>query len=239
MKEVMPVGTPLIAYSAELAVATKEFARSRASLEEILDHHRGYAAKLRMVGQPTGSVLSATLRIPSSEFAAAVNELKTLGQVEREEQAADEVTQQRADLEARLTNAQNMLRRLQELLKKQTYADRNVLELQRQIAGVTAEINRLEGDRAASEHRVVFANVLFSLREEITPPAETFAAQFHSAAVAGLSEAATSLSAILLWFIGRGPVFLLWAVILYLPSRFVWRRWQARETAGVTPVRSV
>ena len=54
---------PRIAYSAELSVVTKEFAHSRASLEEILERHQGYVAKLRLVGQPSGSVLSATLRV--------------------------------------------------------------------------------------------------------------------------------------------------------------------------------
>ena len=232
-------GEPLIAHTAELAVATKEFVKSRSSLEEILDRHRGYVARLRMVGKPTGSTLSATLRIPSSEYGATLSELKTLGQVEREEEAADEVTQQRADLEARLTNAQSTLHHLQELLKQQTYPDRNVMELQRQIASVNADINRLEADRLTAEHRVVFANVLFALREEITPPTESLGAQFRNAAVAGFSEAATSLSTLVLFLISRGPVFLLWIAILYLPARFVWRRWRPAELQDEMPGRSV
>lgn len=236
---IMLPGEPLIAHTAELAVATKEFVKSRSSLEEILDRHRGYVAKLRMVGKPTGSTLSATLRIPSSEYGATLSELKTLGQVEREEEAADEVTQQRADLEARLTNAQSTLHHLQELLKQQTYPDRNVMELQRQIASVNADINRLEADRLTAEHRVVFANVLFAMREEITPPTESLGAQFRNAAVAGFSEAATSLSTLVLFLISRGPVFLFWIVILYFPLRFVWRRWRPAELQDETPVRSV
>ena len=177
-----------------------------------------------MVGKPTGSTLSATLRIPSLEYGATLDELKTIGQVEREEEAADEVTQQRADLDARLANAQNTLRHLQELLKKQSYPDRNVMELQRQMASVNADINRLEADRIGSEHRVVFANALFAMREEITPPTETLARQFHSAALAGFSEVVTSISALLLLLISRGPAFLLWLVVLYLPARVAWRR---------------
>jgi hypothetical protein len=236
---IMLPGDPLIAHTAELAVATKEFLKSRSSLEEILDRHRGYVAKLRMLGKPTGSTLSATLRIPSSEYGATLSELKTLGQVEREEEAADEVTQQRADLEARLTNAQSTLHHLQELLKQQTYPDRNVMELQRQIASVNADINRLEADRLTAEHRVVFANVLFALREEITPPTESLGAQFRNAAIAGLSEAVISLSALLMLLISRGPVFLLWIAILYLPTRFAWRRWGHSALQGETPVQSV
>jgi hypothetical protein len=231
--------TPLIAHTAELAVATREFVKSRASLEEILERHRGYAARLRMAGRRSGSVLSATLRVPTTELASTVSELKSLGDVEQEEQAADEVTQQRADLEARLSNAQNTLRRLQDLLKKQTYPDGNVRELQRQIANASAEVNRLQAERDASEHRIIFANMQFSLREVVSAPAESLGAQLHAAAAAGFGEASASLSAIVLFLIGRGPVALLWMVILYLPARLVWRRWLANAVPATAPVAQV
>jgi hypothetical protein len=227
--------SPMIAHTASLIVATKEFAKSRTSLEEILVQHRGYAARLRMAGRRTGSVLSATLRVPSSELGATVSDLKSLGDVEQEEQSADEITQQHADLEARLANAQATLRRLEELLRKQTYPDGNVRELQRQIAMASAAVNRLESERSASEHRVIFANLQFSMREEITQPAETLLSQLHSAAVAGFGQAAASLSALLVFFIGRGPIVLLWMAILFIPARLAWKRWQP-STQTTTPV---
>ena len=216
--------TPLIAHAAELAVATKEFAHSRSTLEEILERHHGYAAKLRMVGQPASSMLTATLRIPSSEFTAAVNDLKTLGSVEREEQTADEITQQRADLEARLVNAQNTLARLQGILAKGGKVG-NLLEVQRQLSNVSTEIARLEAERVSAEHRVIFAQVLLSLREEVKPPVENLSAEFRSAAMAGLSDALSSLSAIGLFVASRGPVTLLWVVLVFFPGRWMWRKW--------------
>ena len=216
--------TPMIAHAAELAVATKEFAHSRSTLEEILERHHGYAAKLRMVGQPSASTLTATLRVPSSEFTAAVTDLKTLGNVEREEQTADEITQQRADVEARLVNAQNTLERLQAILAKGGKIH-NLLEVQRQLANVSAEIARLEAERVSAEHRVIFAQVLLSLREEVKPPAESLAAEFRNAAMAGLSDALSSLSAIALFVISRGPVTLLWVVLVFFPVRWMWRKW--------------
>lgn len=231
----LPYATPLIAHTAELAVATKEFAKSRSELEEILERHRSYAAKLRMMGRHSGSVLSATLRVPAPELGSTVSDLKSLGDVEQEEQSADEITQQRAELEARLSNAQGTLRRLQELLNKQTYPDGNVRELQRQIANASAEINRLQAERLASEHRIVFANVQFSLREVVSAPAESLSAQLHSAATAGFGEATASLSAILLFFIGRGPVVLLWVAILFIPTRLVWKRLQPVAVQASAP----
>jgi hypothetical protein len=223
--------TPMIAHAAELAVATKEFVRSRSALEEILERHHGYVAKLRMVGQPTGGSLTATLRVPASEFNATVTDLKTLGSVEREEQSADEITQQRADLEARLLNAQSTLARLQGILAKNNEGS-NVKDAQRQLSGVNAEIARLEAERIASEKRVIFANVLLSLREEIPPPVESFGAQFRGAAVAGLTDALGSVSAILLFVIGRGPAIVLWVLLVYFPARWIWRKRQRWAWSG-------
>ncbi len=229
---------PMIAHAAELTVATKEFSHSRATLEEILERHHGYAAKLRMVGQPAGSLLTATLRVPSSEFNAAVVDLKTLGNVEREEQTADEITQQRADLEARLTNAQSTMARLQGILAKDDNG-RTVVEVQRQLANVSAEITRLEAERVASEHRMIFAQVLFSLREEVTPPAQSLAVEFRNAAMTGLGDALSSLSAIALFVISRGPVTLLWVLLVFFPARWIWRKWHpVVEQAGGVPQRA-
>lgn len=215
-------GTPLISHAAELTVATKEFARSRASLEEILERHHGYTSKLRMVGQPTGSTLTATLRVPSSEFNSAVADLKALGNVEREEQTADEITHQQADLEARLTNARNTLQRLQTALPKGGYS----LDIQRQLVAVSSEITRLEAQRNSWQSRAIFANVLFSLREEITPPLETFGMQFRKAALAGLSDALASLSGIVLFVVSYGPAIFVWSVLLFVPGRWIWRKWR-------------
>jgi uncharacterized small protein (DUF1192 family) len=215
---------PHIAYSAELTVATKEFAHSRASLEEILERHHGYVAKLRMVGQPAGSVLSATLRVPSSEYRAALVELKAVGLVEHEEEAADEITQQHSELEARLINAQNEEQRIQRILQNRDDKFSDTTSLERQVAMLRGEIERIQAERFSSGSRVSFANVFFSLREERTSPAETIGAKLRNAGLSGLNDALESISSILLFLAGRGPLLALWAVLIYFPARYFWRR---------------
>jgi hypothetical protein len=214
---------PRIAYSAELSVVTREFAHSRSSVEEILERHRGYVAKLRMVGQPSGSVLSATLRVPSSEYRSTLTELKGVGVVEHEEEAADEITQQHSELEARLVNAQNEEKRIQQLLQNQR--DKDSASLEQQVGLLRGEIERIEAERYAAGNRVTFANVSFSLREERALPAETIGAKLRAAAVGGFSDAFESISSILLFLASRGPLLAFWAVLIYLPARFLWRRW--------------
>jgi hypothetical protein len=215
---------PQVAYSAELTVATREFAHSRASLEEILERHHGYVAKLRMVGEPAGSILSATLRVPSSEYRTALTELKGVGAVEHEEEAADEITQQHSELEARLVNAQNEEQRIQRILQNKDDKFSDIGSLERQVATLRGEIQRIEAERSASGSRVSFANVFFSLREERTTATETIGAKLRNAATGGLNDALDSLSSILLFLAGHGPLLVLWALLIYFPARYFWRR---------------
>jgi hypothetical protein len=215
---------PRIAYSAELTIATKEFAHSRASLEEILERHHGYVAKLRMVGQPAGSVLSATLRVPSSEYRSALAELKAVGLVEHEEEAADEITQQHSELEARLVNAQNEEQRIQRMLENRDDKFSDTTSLERQVTMLRGEIERIQAERYSSGSRISFANVFFSLKEERTSPAETIGAKLRGATVSGLNDALDSISTILLFLAARGPLLALWVVLIYVPARYFWRR---------------
>ena len=215
---------PQVAYSAELTVATREFAHSRASLEEILERHHGYVAKLRMVGEATGSMLSATLRVPSSEYRSTLSELKAVGVVEHEEEAADEITQQHSELEARLVNAQNEEQRIQRILQNKDDKFGDFGSLERQVATLRGEIERIEAERSATSSRVSFANVFISLREERASATETMGAKLRTASVGGLNDALDSFSSILLFMASHGPLLVLWAVLIYFPSRYFWRR---------------
>src|SRR5260370_37620782 len=97
-----------------------------------------------MGGEPAGSVLSATLRVPSSEYRSALTELKAVGLVEHEEDAADEITQQHSELEARLANAQNQERRLLQLLQNRQEPSTDSGTLGRQVSLLRGEIDRME-----------------------------------------------------------------------------------------------
>src|SRR5262249_25027201 len=175
------------------------------------------------IGQLAGSTLSATLRVPSSEYSSAVSELKAIGNLERDEEAADEVVQQRGDLEARLLNAQNAERRIQKLIGEGDAKTSAAPDLTRQLSGLHAEINRMEAERRAWNDRAVFSNIYFSLREERFAPAESFSTELRGAALSGLSDAFRTISAILLFCVNYGPSLLLWAFILFFPARMLWR----------------
>lgn len=222
---------PMIARTVSLSIIAKDFDTSRASLDAILAHNNGYAAGLN-VSTPQGAArtLQASLRIPASRLGAALAELKALGRVEMETQGGEEVTQQHADLLARLKNSRETEQRLQDILRTRTGKVKDVLEVEQEIERVRGEIEQMEAEQQTLEHRVDFATIDLKLAEEykaqLSSPAPSVGTQLRNAVVNGFRSAFESLLALVLFLAESGPAMLLWAAFLLIPARLLWRRYQ-------------
>jgi anti-sigma factor RsiW len=222
---------PMIARSVSLTIVVKDFAAARASLDSILARHRGYAAQLTAATQENAPhSLQASLRIPAPELAAALAELKTLGRVQNESQSGEEVTQQHTDLVARLQNSRETEERLRAILEQRTGKIEDVLQVEEEIARVRGEIEQMEAEQQALEHRVEFASVDLQLTEEykaeLNPPSASVSNRLRNAFVAGLSSAAETILGIVLFLEEDGPVLLIWLAILGLPVFLLVRRYR-------------
>jgi len=219
----------MIARTVSLSIIAKEFDAARASLDAILARHRGYAANLS-ANMPQGAARSiqASLRIPAQQLAAALAELKSLGRVELENQSGEEVTQQHADLLARLKNSRETEQRLQAVLIQRTGKISDVLEVEQEIARVRGEIEQMEAEQKNLEHRVDFATIDLKLSEEykakLDSPASSISTQIHNAAVNGYSNVADTLLWIVLFFAEYGPVLCFWLLVLAAPAWLIRRR---------------
>lgn len=222
---------PMIARTVSLSIVVKDFDASRAALDTILVRHNGYAAGLN-VETPQGAAraLQGSLRVPAPQLVAAVAELKALGRVEVETQNGEEVTQQHADLVARLKNSRETEQRLQDVLRTRTGKVKDVLEVEEEIARVRGEIEQMEAEQQTLEHRVSFATIDLKLAEEykaqLSSPALSAGMQLRNAIVNGFRNASESLLGIILFFAEAGPTLLLWLTILFIPARLLWRRYQ-------------
>jgi hypothetical protein len=227
---------PMIARTVALSLVVKDFDASRKSLDAILARRNGYAATLTVnTEQGAARSLIASLRIPAPQLAAAMNELKSLGRVETESQNGEEVTQQHADLVARLKNSRETEQRLQAILVQRTGKISDVLEVEQEIARVRGEIEQMEAEQKNLEHRVDFATIDLKFADEykaqLGSPATSVSTQFHNALVNGYTNAADSLLGLLLSLVQYGPVLLLWIVLLSSPAWVLWRRWKRASAA--------
>jgi hypothetical protein len=223
--------TPMIARTVSLSIVVKDFDASRAVLDAILSRHNGYAAGLNVVTpQGAARALQASLRIPAPQLTTVVAELKALGRVEAEAQNGEEVTQQLADLVARLKNSRETEQRLQAILLQRTGKISDVLSVEQEIARVRGEIEQMEAEQQTLEHRVEFATIDLKLAEEykaqLSPPAPSVASQVRNASVNGFRNAFESLLALILFFAEAAPTLLLWLLLLSVPAWYFWRRYR-------------
>ena len=224
------MGGPMIARSVALSIVVKEFLTARASLEALLERHHGYAANLTLNTQHGSTrTLAASLRVPAGELGTSVAELRALGSIENESQIGEEVTQQHSDLVARLKNSRETEQRLQAVLEQRTGKMSDVLEVEQEISRVRGEIEGMEAELKGLEHRVDFATVDLTINEEYRAELQTpsLSNRFRNAVVNGFQSAADMVVGMLLFCMNYAPSLLLWVAILFVPGRFVWKRWHS------------
>jgi hypothetical protein len=235
---------PMIARVAGITLTTKEFDKTRASLEEILKRHNGYMGELK-VSAPSdvGRSLTATLRVPGPQLDAAMTELKKLGRVEDESQGGEEVTQQYVDLQARLANGIHTEQRLTDILRTRTGKLQDVLKVELEIDRVRGEIEQMQAEKKELSKRVAFATLNTTVKEEYfaklqgTPPST--GSRFRNAAVDGYNTVVEGLIDVGLFLLSAGPSLLLWAAILFFPARWAWKKFQAARKRGDVEEESV
>jgi anti-sigma factor RsiW len=228
---------PMVARTVSLNLLVKDFAVARANLDAIVARHHGYAAELTAnTAEGAPRTLQASLRVPAPELAATLSELKTLGRVENESQSGEEVTQQHADLLARLKNARETEQRLQAILQQRTGKIGDVLAVEQEIARVRGEIEQMEAEQVSLEHRVEFATVNLQFADEykaqLVIPALSGGTRLHNAVVEGCRNVWETLLGIVLFFAEYGPTLLIWVILLGAPAFFLWRRYR-RSLAAI------
>jgi Domain of unknown function (DUF4349)/Putative zinc-finger len=220
---------PLLIRTAQITLTTPDFAKARASVEEILKRHGGHIGNLS-IGSPadSGQSFQATLRVPVDRLDAAMAEIRRLGRVETEQQGGEEVTQQMVDLEARLANSRNTEQRLADILRRSAGKIADVLAAEKEIDRVRGEIERMEADRKNLGDRVNFATLDVRINEEfkahLAVSAPSTLGQLRNSAVAGYRNVADSLTGIAMYVLSYGPALVMWAAILFFPARYAWRR---------------
>lgn len=223
-----------IVHTVELTMVARDFSGIRPEIDRILRSVGGFVGQMDASGEPPS--LTATLRIPSGRLETAVAALRGLGRVVHETRSADDVTEQSVDLDARLANSRNTEQRLRDVLQNRTGRVADVLEVEREIARVREEIERLDAERANLDRRVTYATVTLRVTEERQATLDIgpvpLRLQLRNALVDGLRDAASGVMDLLLWALRAGPTLLLWVAVLWWPARRLLRAWRQPKTAA-------
>lgn len=227
--------TPSVVRTATLRIVTKDFDGVRAAIERIVAAAGGFVDQLTVTGD-AGSprALRGTLRIPSDGLGEVADRLRRLGQVVEDSQASQDVTDQLIDIGVRLASARATERRLTELLRDRTGKLSDVLAVERELARVRVDIERLDAETANIGRRVSYATLNIDIVEErkagFDPGPLSLASRFRVAWADGLESALESVAWTLLFLLRAGPFLVLWIVVLASGRRILRRalgRWRS------------
>jgi hypothetical protein len=224
------VSGPMVIRNIRVSLITKEFDAARSRIDAVVLQVRGYVDRLEFRADP-GSArrLSATVRLPSAQADSGLAELKTVGQLMEESQSSSDITAEYVDLAARLSNAQNSEQRLLGLLRDRAGDLQAVIAMEREIASVREQIERMQAQQKNLANKVEFVTVQIEVREEYraqleTPaPAPSRGTQFRNATVDGIQAAVENVAGIILFALRYGPVVLIWFAFLGSVGCLVWR----------------
>jgi Domain of unknown function (DUF4349) len=146
----------MLIYTANLTMAVYQVERGLGEVERIARELGGYLA--------ARTDLAITVRVPRGAFDKALKMIEPAGDVVHREIKAEDVTDEFFDLEVRLRNARALRDRLSKLL--QQAAVKEALDIEKELARVTQEIESIEGKLKLFRHRVEYStiNVTFQAR---------------------------------------------------------------------------
>lgn len=221
--------TRKIIRTGQLTIQVEDYDAAAARIEALLAEAGGYLDRTDVVRR-AGAVSDATLvlRVPADRFGALVRALGGLGELQAEHTDAADVTAHFVDTTARRDAARALEARLLQLVADRTGSVADVLEVERELARVRAEIEQHEGQLRLWQHQADLATLTVALTtrapELAAPTAEHpgFGARssstFHrsvAAAVALVSALGLALVALVPWL----PLVLPLAIALWRLGR--------------------
>jgi hypothetical protein len=141
---------PLLIYTATIAMAVFGLDAALASVEELARAHDGYLVRR--------SDTSITVRVPAAHFQEALTGVGKLGDELHRDVSARDVTEEYADLEIRLRNAEVVRQRLETLLAKAGGVE-DALTVERELARVTGSIEELKGKLKLMSELAAFSTI--------------------------------------------------------------------------------
>jgi hypothetical protein len=157
----------MLVYTADLTLAVFEVEKGLAAVEKIAKDSGGYLSQR--------SDQQIAVRVPRPRFDEAMLAVAKLGDVLHKNVSAEDVTDEYTDLDLRLKNERVTRDRLETLLA--TAGVKEAIEIHRELAKVTEEIERLEGRLKVLRDRIGFSTITVSF--QAAPPQQAVRSSAH------------------------------------------------------------
>lgn len=216
---------------ANLSIEVSSPAATQPKIASIVESHQGFVvttdATQRINEDRTKPETTVTLvvRVPAAQFNQTVNDIRAAGlRVVHEKMTGQDVTEEFMDLEARVKNQKALEAQFIEIMKRAGTVE-DALNVQRELANVRTEIERLEGRRRFLDNQSSLSTINVTLQ---TPNQIVNATGFwynvKSAFGDGVDAAAEVILFLIRAFVALLPVVLLIVLPAGLIARFIVRR---------------
>ncbi len=149
-----------VVYNASLSLEVKETGTQQERVMATAKKYGGYVLRT--------SESNYTIRVVSDSLKSALNSLSTLGKISNKTISGQDVTEEFADLEIRLDNAEKTRQRYLELLKKaQNVAE--VLAVEKELDRLNLRIEQLKGRLNRLQEVTTYATIYLYLEEKVKP----------------------------------------------------------------------
>jgi hypothetical protein len=170
--------------------------------------------------------VNVVVRIPAPQFGAALDQIRAQGgRVIQEKATGQDVTEEFIDLEARIKTQKALELQFLEIMK-QANKVADALEVQRQIADVRTEIEKLEGRKRFLENRASLSTITVNLQTPAAIVVSTsgFGRNIREAVADSLSVATGIVLFLIRFVIVMVPILILIIIPGGLLARFVFLR---------------
>jgi hypothetical protein len=153
--------------NAKVDLQVKSFDEALQSISALASEGRGYVATTSSQKQENGKLRGQiVVKVLPENLDDFLAKLRKLGDLKNQTLAAEDVTKQYVDTDARLRNARLVEQRLIALLEKNAGHVSDLLQVEKELGRVREQVEQLQSELKAMDMQVQFATVTISLAEK-------------------------------------------------------------------------
>lgn len=215
-----------IIQNAEVELSVKDVDEALGAIRDALERAGGYVQDNQMSGtREQGRRVTMRVRVPAGAYGSLLDLLRSLGEVHSLHQWTNDVTEEYLDLEARIETAEAHLAQLNKLYERSGSVT-EMIELEREIARVTADLESLKGRYNFLANQVAFSTISISLYEPGVPAPsrspQTLGERMRDAFLFSWNATIAAAQELLIWLVALIPGLLFLVLLGGIIALLIW-----------------
>lgn len=222
--------------NADIKIETNSPEESQQKIAQIAEVKNGFVIETSQtssdVQATTRDVVNMTIRVPAAKFDEAITEIRATGnRVIQETVKGQDVTEEFIDIEARLKAQRALEEQFIEIMKRSTTVS-DALNVQRELAEVRGEIEKIEGRKRFLENQSSLSTIKIQLQTPTSLSANPsgFFYELKEALSTGFNAALHIVLFLITTFIVILPFMLFVFLPIYLIVKYLRRKKTPRTT---------